>query len=416
MYCILQNDENCVESVIGFLKDPKKFKSKIIKLIGDQYNHRLMDRVSYEQICNNACFYPGNYLLNNVSEIELVRKELIIKKGICYNSQCFETRSIFLWNLISYDNAINKKPIVTPKRNNNMPIYFDSNLRVNSKVNNDVTPTSESMFIREEYNVITDTKIVTPSLKTKGIIPSDKTLMTGQSKLVLSGETPSSLAELIPQGESLIAEQSKLVLSRESLKDFNLNNMIPYHRSIIYGEGKVIMENIIKNIPDLDKLFIISPNNDLTYAESFPDAYIDIEYSSDLIVHVLNYCKLKIADRRSDRVCIVIDECFSKEMLKDQLFKEMLFNCRHYRLYVIIISSSHLRIPPEFRTQIDYVFLNKETLIPDFNFEKIYSEYFSAFPDTESFVSCLNQIAAYDEIMVADNYTSDGTVYKYAIQ
>ena len=76
-------------------------------------------------------------------------------------------------------------------------------------------------------------------------------------------------------------------------------------------------------------------------------------------------------------------------------------NGRHWRIMLIITMQYPLGVPPNLRTNIDYVFILREPYIS--NRKRIYENYAGMFPTFESFSQVLDQCTENYECLVIDN-------------
>ena len=76
-------------------------------------------------------------------------------------------------------------------------------------------------------------------------------------------------------------------------------------------------------------------------------------------------------------------------------------NGRHWKILLIITMQYPLGIPPNLRTNIDYVFILREPYIN--NRKKIYENYAGMFPTFESFCQVMDQCTENYECLVINN-------------
>ena len=62
---------------------------------------------------------------------------------------------------------------------------------------------------------------------------------------------------------------------------------------------------------------------------------------------------------KDDRVLLLMDDCMSSKgkWLKDDQILELFFNGRHHHISFILTMQFSLGIPPELRSNFDYIFL-----------------------------------------------------------
>ena len=76
-------------------------------------------------------------------------------------------------------------------------------------------------------------------------------------------------------------------------------------------------------------------------------------------------------------------------------------NGRHWKIMLVITMQYPLGIPPNLRTNIDYVFILREPYIA--NRKRIYENYAGMFPTFESFCQVMDQCTENYECLVVDN-------------
>ena len=93
-------------------------------------------------------------------------------------------------------------------------------------------------------------------------------------------------------------------------------------------------------------------------------------------------------------------------------------NGRHFNLMFLITLQFSISIPPSFRSQIDYIFIAKETFIS--NRKRLYEHYAGMFPSFEIFCQVMNQCTENYECLVIDNTSKSSQlndiVYWYKAQ
>lgn len=120
------------------------------------------------------------------------------------------------------------------------------------------------------------------------------------------------------------------------------------------------------------------------FTKFFPDMYVHYKYSTHIIDKLLErqdeMCikfkerakKGKLAD---PRLFLLMDDCLADagNWKNDDGIKEILMNGRHYELSYILTMQDPMGIPPQLRTNFDYIFLLADDFIT--NQEKIYRHY-----------------------------------------
>lgn len=149
------------------------------------------------------------------------------------------------------------------------------------------------------------------------------------------------------------------------------------------------------------------------YSEFIPDSYIYSEYSSDILARVYER-QSKMSDdnkkkkkdgkkQKNDSIMLIMDDCMSSKgtWLKDPNILELFFNGRHHHLSFILTMQYSVGIPPEMRSNFDYIFLLAEDTIS--NRKRLYEHYAGMFPTFDIFQQVFTDITENYGIMVIDN-------------
>jgi hypothetical protein len=101
-------------------------------------------------------------------------------------------------------------------------------------------------------------------------------------------------------------------------------------------------------------------------------------------------------------VGVVFDDlAYDKSMMKEPSMREIFFNGRHYLITTIITFQYMMDMRPEFRTNIDYVFVSKENKKD--NIDKLYKYFFGMFDKVADFKRVLSACTNDYGCLVLDN-------------
>ena len=102
------------------------------------------------------------------------------------------------------------------------------------------------------------------------------------------------------------------------------------------------------------------------------------------------------------RTFCILDDClYDASWTKDKMMRLLFMNGRHWKIMLIITMQYPLGIPPNLRTNIDYVFILREPYIA--NRKRIYENYAGMFPTFESFSQVMDQCTENYECLVINN-------------
>jgi hypothetical protein len=149
------------------------------------------------------------------------------------------------------------------------------------------------------------------------------------------------------------------------------------------------------------------------YSEHVPKLFIHEEYNSGIIENILKrqkQCMKQIQNELQTykkcnidpRAFCILDDClYDNGWTKDKLMRLLFMNGRHWKIMLIITMQYPLGIPPNLRTNIDYVFILREPYI--INRKRIYENYAGMFPTFESFCQVMDQCTENYECLVINN-------------
>ena len=149
------------------------------------------------------------------------------------------------------------------------------------------------------------------------------------------------------------------------------------------------------------------------YGTMIPKLFIHEEYNTAIIENVLKrqrgvlkQMKKEIESYRKTtidpRTFLILDDClYDATWSKDKMMRLLFMNGRHWKIMCIITMQYPLGIPPNLRTNIDYVFILREPYIT--NRKRIYENYAGMFPTFESFCQVMDQCTENFECLVINN-------------
>lgn len=149
------------------------------------------------------------------------------------------------------------------------------------------------------------------------------------------------------------------------------------------------------------------------YGEHVPKLFIHDEYNSVIIEKLLKRQKMVLKQIRNEttnygrssidpRTFVIMDDClYDNTWSRDKVMRLLFMNGRHWKIMLIITMQYPLGVPPNLRTNIDYVFILREPYIS--NRKRIYENYAGMFPTFESFCQVMDQCTENYECLVIDN-------------
>ena len=143
------------------------------------------------------------------------------------------------------------------------------------------------------------------------------------------------------------------------------------------------------------------------YSEIVPKLFIHGEFKKEIIANILKRQKLMIQQMKQNgnidpRAFLILDDClYDQTWIKDPNVRSLFMNGRHYKILFILTMQFALGIPPNLRTNIDYVFILRENYVS--NRKRLYEHYAGMFPTFEMFCQVMDQCTENYECLVINN-------------
>jgi hypothetical protein len=201
-----------------------------------------------------------------------------------------------------------------------------------------------------------------------------------------------------------------LIGKRNTGKSFLIKDLLYYHSNLPIG-------TVISGTESANHF----------YEEIIPKMFIHDEFTSSLVENVVKRQKmiLKTINKETimygksnidPRSFIILDDClYDATWTKDKNIRALFMNGRHLKMFFVIAMQYPLGIPPNLRTNIDFIFILKENIVA--NRKRIYDNYAGMFPTFEIFCQVMDQCTENFECLVIDNTTKsnklEDTVFWY---
>ena len=153
------------------------------------------------------------------------------------------------------------------------------------------------------------------------------------------------------------------------------------------------------------------------YGNHVPKIFIHDEYNTAIIENILKRQKMILKQVKKEkesygrsnidpRAFVILDDClYDASWSRDKVMRLLFMNGRHWKIMLIITMQYPLGIPPNLRTNIDYVFILRENYIA--NRKRIYENFAGVFPDFNIFNQVMNSLNKYECLVVATNAESN---------
>ena len=198
------------------------------------------------------------------------------------------------------------------------------------------------------------------------------------------------------------------------LKMFDMNDIKDNNVVALIGKrdtGKTILcKDILfhhKNIP-VGQVISGTESANQFYSKMVPKLFIHNEFNPQIIQNMLKRQKMlldKIHNGHNNidpRSFLILDDClYDNSWAKDKNMRSVFMNGRHFKLLFILTMQFALGIPPNLRTNIDYVFILRENYVS--NRKRLYEHYAGMFPNFEMFCQVMDQCTENYECLVIHN-------------
>ena len=201
-----------------------------------------------------------------------------------------------------------------------------------------------------------------------------------------------------------IADDKVVVLvgKRDTGKSFLVKDLLYYHQDIPVG-------TVISATESVNQF----------YGKIVPPLFIHDEYNEDIIQRVL-LRQRKAVDKSNQtaeeneargggattavdpRAFLILDDClYDSSWTKSKYMRSVFMNGRHYKLLYLLTMQFALGIPPNLRTNIDFIFILRENILS--NRKRLYDSYCGMFPSFDFFCQVLDQCTENYECLVINN-------------
>jgi hypothetical protein len=202
-----------------------------------------------------------------------------------------------------------------------------------------------------------------------------------------------------------------LIGKRNTGKSFLIKDLLYYHHKLPIG-------TVISGTESANHF----------YQEIIPKMFIHGEYTAPLVDNVVKRQNLILKSVNKEvalyggnttidpRAFLILDDClYDSSWTKDKNVRALFMNGRHLKMFFVIAMQYPLGIPPNLRTNIDFIFILRENIVA--NRKRIYDNYAGMFPTFEIFCQVMDQCTENFECLVIDNTTKsnrlEDTVFWY---
>ena len=182
-----------------------------------------------------------------------------------------------------------------------------------------------------------------------------------------------------------------LIGKRDTGKSFLCKDILYHHKGIPVGQ-------VISGTEGANQF----------YSKIVPKLFIHGEFNTQIVQNMIKRQKTLIdkmneGDTSIDpRAFLILDDClYDNTWAKDKWMRSVFMNGRHYKLLFLLTMQYALGVPPNLRTNIDYVFILRENYVS--NRKRLYEHYAGMFPSFEMFCQIMDQCTENYECLVINN-------------
>ena len=191
------------------------------------------------------------------------------------------------------------------------------------------------------------------------------------------------------------------------LKKFDIRSIKPDKVCVFIGKrdtGKsFLVKDLLYHLRHIPLGTVISGTEGANkfYGHMIPSLFIHDEYTPGIVANALKRQKKVVKQMKQEEethgkskinpnAFLILDDClYDNSWVRDTNIRSLFMNGRHYYIMFIITMQYALRIPPNLRTNIDYVFILRENYIS--NRKRLYDNYAGMFPTFDCFCQVMDQ-------------------------
>ena len=172
------------------------------------------------------------------------------------------------------------------------------------------------------------------------------------------------------------------------------------------GSGKSrLLEDLLYNLRDrFDYVLGMCPTmeSSMMLRRCMPNACVYNRFSpAKLELLVQTACELAAKNKERHFLVVLDDVLYDKAVLRSKAFRYLFFNGRHCKICLAILCQYLVDMPPDLRSNVDYIFSMKETVLA--NRMKLYKMFFGVFASFADFEACFERCTQNFESICLDN-------------
>lgn len=195
---------------------------------------------------------------------------------------------------------------------------------------------------------------------------------------------------------------------RLTLSKFNPEEMKP-HRTILLigkrGTGKsVLLEELLWAMRDkVDFSLCFTPTQDSRdmFERHMPSSWIHSDFDGARIEQLCAFQRSKPTDKKRNVLLVLDDMAADKRVVRSTGMRDIFFNGRHEHITYISSQQYCLDMPPDLRTNVDYVFCLKDNILA--NKQRLWKFFFGMFARFEDFARVMDTVTSDFGVLCLDN-------------
>ena len=193
------------------------------------------------------------------------------------------------------------------------------------------------------------------------------------------------------------------------IKKLDPSSLKPHRISVLLGRrgsGKsVLLRDLLYNCRDrFDYVMAMCPTMESSQLlkEHLPTSCVYDRYIQTKVDALVKLASEVTALGKERSFLVILDDVmYDKGICRTPSFRYLFYNGRHAKITCIILLQYLVDMPPDMRSQVDYVFTMKENTIQ--NRLKLYKMFFGVFGTFEDFSAVLDRCTQNYETLVLDN-------------
>ena len=204
-----------------------------------------------------------------------------------------------------------------------------------------------------------------------------------------------------------------------NLRKFDIKSISPDKVCVFIGKRETgksfLVKDLLWHMRDVPIGTVISGTEaaNTFYGDIVPSLFIHDQYTPEIVANTLKRQKMVIQKIKADnnnfgksvidpRAFLILDDClYDNSWIRDTNIRSLFMNGRHWKMLFIITMQYALGVPPNLRTNIDYVFILRENFVS--NRKRLYEHYAGMFPSYDIFAQVMDACTENYECLVIHN-------------